>query len=190
MKHMQMGMIGKKTRDLLPYLWIFGSYAVIDVWLRFMTRWINRYSIYSAAPNLFTVLWAVLLTVIVTAPRSKKIGRIIYGITYYVFLLYAVVQYGSYLVLGNFLWISDFLNAGEGADYASWVLGFISPSMILQVLLLIGVGIAGILMFPRYTHTHTQPRTRRRQSRSIAAPWRYHYCPDRGDTVRTFSIQR
>ena len=145
---MQLEDMRKRVRVLFPYLWIFGSYAAIDVWLRVMTRWINRYSIYAPEPNLFTVLWAVLLTVLVTAPRSRKTGRTLYGITYYLFLVYAVVQYGSYLVLGNFLWVSDFLNAGEGADYASWVAGFISPSMILQILLLVGAGIGGILLFP------------------------------------------
>lgn len=106
---MRLDIIRKKWWNVLPYLWIFASYVVIDVWLRVMTRWINRYSIYSLEPNLFTVLWAVMLTVLVTIPKSRRAGRTFYGITYYLLLVYATVQYGSYLVLGNFLWVSDSL---------------------------------------------------------------------------------
>lgn len=144
--------------NCISYLWIFGSYGLLDAWLRVITRWINRYSIYAVEPNLFTALWAALLTILVTMPKSRRAGRMSYCVTYFLFLLYAIVQYGAYLSLGNFLWTSDFLNAGEGADYASWVAGFISPAIIFQVLLLCIIGIVGVLLFPENTSRHIRIR--------------------------------
>ena len=132
----------------IPYLWILGSFGVLDVWLRVGTRWIGAYSIYELEPNLFTLLWAVILTILVTFPKSRKVRRIAYGIVYYIFMFYAVTLYGAYLILGKFLYISDFLLAGEGADYAAYVIAFLSPKFIIQFVGLIVIGIVGILMVP------------------------------------------
>lgn len=153
---MQLKLAKEKILHIFSYLWLFGSFGLIDAWLRVVTRWIGRYSIYAIAPNLFTVLWAVVLTALVTFPKSRKTGRIVYGIAYFLFLIFAAVQYGSYLVLGNFLWLSDFLNAGEGADYASWVVGVITPALIFQILALVAVGMVGIWIFPQ-NGTHRRP---------------------------------
>lgn len=149
-------MFGKQIKKFLAskagiaasHLYLIFSFGILDAWLRVMTRWIGAYSIYQPAPNLFTLLWAIVLTAIVTAIPSRKIGRIAYGVLYFVFMIFAVVQYGSYLVLGKFLYLSDFLLAGEGADYASWVVDLLSPAFVMQVLALIAVGTAGVLVYP------------------------------------------
>lgn len=138
-----------KFEDILSYIYIVFSFFALDAWLRVVTRWIGSYSIYKPAPNLFTLLWATILTAVVTIMSSRKAGRIIYATLYYIFLIYAVVQYGAYLILGKFLYVSDFMFAGEGADYALWVTYFITPCFLLQVAALITVGIIGILLFPQ-----------------------------------------
>lgn len=134
-------------------LFLVFSFGILDVWLRVQSRWIGAYSIFELAPNLFTLLWAIILVAVVTIVPSRRAGRILYGILYYFFLTYTIIQYGSYLILGKFLYISDFMYAGEGGDYASWVISFITPSMLLWIIVLILIGVCGIVFFPTKSHS-------------------------------------
>ena len=134
----------------VSHLFVIGTFALLDIWLRVVTRWIGAYSIYELPPNLFTLLWSTVLTTIITAIPSRKWGRIFYGVVYYFFSIYAVVQYGAYLILGKFLYVSDFMFAGEGADYASWGVNLLTPAFLLQIVALLLLGILGILLFPSH----------------------------------------
>ena len=142
-----------KTRSLLSLvlrqLFLVGTFGILDVWLRYKTRSIGLYSITELAPNLLTLMWAVLLSSVVTLIPSRKWGRIAYGICYYFYMIYTVVQFGVYLVLDRFVYVTDLFLAGEGADYADWVLEFVTPSLICQLLALVGFGVLGILFFPK-----------------------------------------
>ena len=142
-----------KTRSLLSLvlrqLLLVGTFGILDVWLRYKTRSIGLYSITELAPNLLTLMWAVLLSSVVTLIPSRKWGRIAYGICYYFYMIYTVVQFGVYLVLDRFVYVTDLFLVGEGADYADWVLEFVTPSLICQLLALVGFGVLGILFFPK-----------------------------------------
>ena len=137
-----------KGASVLPYGYLVSSFFILDVWLRVQTRWIGEYSIYEPAPNLFTLVWCVLLTVLVTGIPSRQAGKTVYAVLYFACMLYAAAQYASYLVLGKFLYLSDFLLAGEGAGYASWAVDLLSPSLLLQVLFLAGMGVLGMILYP------------------------------------------
>ena len=139
----------KNVKTAFSYLYLFSSFAILDAWLRVVTRWIGAYSIYAIAPNLFTIFWSLLLTVCITAIPSRRIGRIVYGVVYFLFAAYALVQYGAYMILGDVLFVSDFMYAGEGTDYMSYILSFITPELVVQVLLLAAIGIIGILIYPQ-----------------------------------------
>ena len=85
-------------------------------------------------------LWAVLLGGIVRAIPGRLARRIVFGILYFVSLLYAAVQTGYYLLFKQMLWISDFRYASEGSDYFSVLLSY--PALwwlLLAVLLALGV---------------------------------------------------
>ena len=142
-----------KTRSILSLvlrqLLLVCSFCILDVWLRWKTRSIGLYSITELAPNLLTLMWAVLLSSIVTMIPSRKWGRIAYGICYYFYMIYTIVQFGVFLVLDRFVYVTDLFLAGEGADYADWVLEFITPSLICQLLALVGFGVLGIIFFPK-----------------------------------------
>lgn len=138
---------------LLRQLLLIASFMSLDLWLRFQTRAIGLYAITELAPNLLTVLWSVLLSALVTLIPSRKWGRIAYGIVYYFYFIYTVAQYGVYLVLDRFIYVTDILLAGEGADYTSYVLEFITPGLIAQLLTLIGFGVLGIVFFPKKPET-------------------------------------
>ena len=142
-----------KTRSLLSLVLrqvlLVGTFGILDVWLRYKTRSIGLYSITELAPNLLTLMWAVLLSSLLTMIPSRKWGRIAYGICYYFYMIYTIVQFGVYLVLDRFVYVTDLFLAGEGADYANWVLEFVTPSLICQLLALVGFGVLGILFFPK-----------------------------------------
>jgi len=82
---------------------------------------------------------------------QKKAARIASGAAYLLAAVYAIVQYGAYLVLDRLLFISDFLYAGEGSDYLSYVMGFISPALLLKVGALLALGAAAVAVCPART---------------------------------------
>ncbi len=141
----------RKILPLIKYLYIFGSFILLDLWLRYVTRSIGYYSIKELAPNLFTVAWSLIISVIVTLMPNKLSGRIVYGIFYYIAMIYVVVQDGYYQLMGNFLYLSDFLFASEGLTFISYAERILTLNFALHVLMLIAIGVIGILLFPDRT---------------------------------------
>ena len=69
----------------------------------------------------FAALWALLFSsLLLLLPR--KASRIVFGICYYVLLIWAVAQAGYYQVFGKLMWLSTIAYAGEGATFLSDVL--------------------------------------------------------------------
>lgn len=134
---------------LARQLFLVFTFGILDVWLRYKTRAIGLYPLTALAPNLLTLLWAVLLSSLVTLIPSRRWGRIVYGVVYFFYLIYTVIQFGVYMVLDRFVYVTDLFLAGEGADYASWVLEFITLRLIAQLLALVGFGVLGIVFFPK-----------------------------------------
>ena len=100
-------------------------------------------------PLAFGALWAGLLgSVLRILPR--KAARIAYCILYLLILIYVGFQTGYYILFGQMMWISEFLYASEGADYASVLLSY--PLLWwLGILGLIGFGGLLVWKFPRFT---------------------------------------
>lgn len=134
---------------ILRQLLLVCSFCGLDLWLRYETRAIGLYDFTELAPNLLTLMWAVLLSSLVTLLPSRKWGRAAYGLIYGFYFVYTVVQYGVYLILDRFVYVTDLFLAGEGADYASYVLEFITPGLIGQLLALLGIGVLGVVFFPK-----------------------------------------
>ena len=102
-------------------------------------------------PLVFGLLWSVgLSAALVLLPALA--AKIVYGILYFLSVVYAGFQTGYYLLFSEMLWLSDFRYASEGADYAEvlltypafWWLGILG--MILQGLLI-------LWKFPRWKRT-------------------------------------
>lgn len=142
-------------KQVIGCLYLIASFSILDVGLRIMTRWIGAYSIYELAPNLFTLLWSIVLVAVVMLPVSRSGGRFLYATAYSICGCYALVQYGAYLTLGRFLFVSDFLLAGEGADYLSWAVAVVDIPFLLLVTATVIIGIIGVAIFPL---AHSNPR--------------------------------
>ena len=134
---------------LARQLFLVCTFGLLDVWLRYKTRSIGLYSITELAPNLLTLMWAVLLSALVTMIPSRKWGRIAYGVIYTFYFIYTVAQFGVFTVLDRFIYVTDILLAGEGADYADYVMEFVNFPLIAQLLALIGMGVLGVIFFPK-----------------------------------------
>ncbi len=127
---------------LLPFL-------LIDLTLRAATDCLDWYPIYSAAPILFSIGFGALFLCAALIPHDLKYGRVIYGVVYAVWAVYAVVQYGVWRIFGRFLFLSDLRFTGEGIGFIGYVREIIDPRFVLFVALLILWGVIGIRLVPR-----------------------------------------
>lgn len=57
---------------ILRQLLLVCSFCGLDLWLRYETRAIGLYDFTELAPNLLTLMWAVLLSSLVTLLPSRK----------------------------------------------------------------------------------------------------------------------
>ena len=92
--------------------------------------------------------WSLLLTALVMA-LPKVAGRIVYGITYYIFALWTVAQTGYEQLFGKLMWLSTMNYADEGAGFADVLLNF-SPVWWAGLAVLVAVGVVGILLIPKW----------------------------------------
>ena len=98
-------------------------------------------------PLVFGLLWAVMLSGAVLGIPAKA-GRIVFGLGYGMCAIYAVVESGYYILFKEMMWLSDFRYASEGSDYFSVLLSY-PIHWWLGILVLIGLGVAAVRLFPR-----------------------------------------
>ena len=98
-------------------------------------------------PLAFGLLWAAFFTGLIRL-LPEKAGRIVYGVFYFLFVIYAGVQTGYFLLFRGMMWLSDFRYASEGSDYFDVLLSYpVSWWVFLALLLALGVVI--LCRFPR-----------------------------------------
>ncbi len=98
-------------------------------------------------PLAFGLLWTVILSAVVLGMPAKA-GRIVFGLVYGLCAIYAVVETGYYILFKEMMWLSDFRYASEGSDYFSVLLSY-PIHWWLGILVLIGLGVAAVWLFPR-----------------------------------------
>lgn len=97
-------------------------------------------------PLVFGLVWSVLLTALLCLlpGRASRIG---YGICYFLFLVYTLIQTGYYLMFREMIWISDFRYASEGANYLDVLLEY-PLSWWISIPVFVAIGIVILLRFP------------------------------------------
>ncbi len=134
-------LIGSAAGAVLPF-WL------LDLTLRAATGCAAWYPLYAAAPNLFSLGFGALFAALCLLPQRRVAGRVLYGLIYAVWAAYAVVQYGIWRIFDRFLFLSDFLFAGEGLDFAGYVRQLIDGRFVLVVVLLVLWGALGVWRLP------------------------------------------
>ena len=132
---------GSVAGAVLPF-WL------LDLTLRAATGCAAWYPLYAAAPNLFSLGFGALFAALCLLPRRRVVGRVLYGLIYAVWAVYAVVQYGIWRIFDRFLFLSDFLFAGEGLDFAGYIRQLIDWRFVLVVVLLVAWGALGVWRLP------------------------------------------
>lgn len=98
----------------------------------------------------FGLIWSVLLaSLVLLLPR--KVGRWVFGITYYIFTLWTIAQAGYFQVFDKMMWISAILYAGEGAVFLGDVLRSFTPIWWITSVLMLVIGYVFIRFYPRNT---------------------------------------
>ena len=74
-------------------------------------------------PLAFGALWAGILAGTVRAlPRTA--GRILFGVAYFLGVVYAAVQTGYYILFHQMMWVAEFRYASEGSEFFSVLLQY------------------------------------------------------------------
>lgn len=95
----------------------------------------------------FSALWAGMLAgFILCLPRLA--GRIVFGIFYFLMLLWSLAQAGYYLVFGKMMWVSTIALAGEGAGYLSDVLAGFPFLWWAGLVCMLALGVLILVFFP------------------------------------------
>ena len=136
---------GGALRLLPPVL----AFWLLDLTLRIATASAAYYPIYAAAPNLFSLGAGALMTAAALLPRRRAVGRTVYAALYALWAVYAVVQYGVWRIFDRFLFLSDFLFAGEGLGFAGYVRELLDGRFALTVALTALWGVIGARYLPQ-----------------------------------------
>ena len=140
----------ERKRLLLHILLAVLPFWLLDLTLRTATGGAAWYPLYAAAPNLFSLGFSALFTALALLP-PRRWGRLLYGLVYAVWAVYAVVQYAVWRILDRVLFLSDFLFAGEGLDFAGYARQIIDGRFAAVALLLLLWGVLGVRSLPAGT---------------------------------------
>lgn len=99
-------------------------------------------------PLAFGGIWAVLLTALARA-LPRKAGRILFGIGYFLILIYTAVETGYYILFKEMMWISDFRYASEGSEFFNVLLQY-PLGWWLSIGALAVLGAVAVWRFPEY----------------------------------------
>lgn len=92
------------------------SFLILDFTLRFFTKSINFYNIFSVTPNLFTFIWVFFMVSIILL-FERKISNILYIISFSICLIMFLVHSIYYSYFSNFFDFSSLQFAKEAGDY-------------------------------------------------------------------------
>lgn len=96
----------------------------------------------------FGALWSLLLTCFIFC-LPRLVGRITFGLLYFLMLLWTLAQVGYYLYFGKMMWLSTLAYAGESAIFIGDALARFPLLWWLALILLLLLGVAVVRFFPR-----------------------------------------
>jgi len=117
-------LVKQEKAPSLPFALIGLSFFLIELFaFLFLSLDLEAFDPEQLWPLAFGFLWSTILCAILRL-FSQRISRCLYGITYFISLIYAGFQTGYYILFSEMMWLSDFRYASEGADYADVLLSY------------------------------------------------------------------
>jgi len=110
--------------------------GILDFYLRFINRTMKSFSVLYIIPNIFTLIWILVLCLIlyISNKRFKTIFTIIFS------LLFTVLSFTNLIFLrifSKFFSFQDLLYTSEGLDFFDSIFGYIKLSDIIVLLIII-----------------------------------------------------
>lgn len=84
---------------------------------------------------LFNLGWILLIAAFYVIVLPKRIGKILFSVSYVIFLALAFSENVYYKIFEQFYWLKSILLAGEGSEYFGYALQMIDAKLILLTLL-------------------------------------------------------
>lgn len=135
-------MLSVAGRYLLKLLPLSGVYFLVEVLTILLIKPGEE------TPFVFGALWALFLSAVcLQLPRLA--GRIFFGITFFISLLWGLAQAGYYCIFGRMMWLRDIFYAGEGADYLGDILDAFPLLWWVGGIVLLAGGVLTLIKFPR-----------------------------------------
>lgn len=124
---------------MLPYI---AAYFLLDLFAALLTKPDELIGLW------FTAAWALLFSgLVMLFPR--KVGRVLFGITYGINLVWAMAQTGYYAVFNKMMWIHDTMYMGEGVGFFMDTLKLFPVMWWIGGVLLIALGVFLTVKFPK-----------------------------------------
>lgn len=146
-------LVKQEKAPSLPFALIGLSFFLIELFaFLFLSLDLEAFDPEQLWPLAFGFLWSTILCAILRL-FSQRISRCLYGITYFISLIYASFQTGYYILFSEMMWLSDFRYASEGADYADVLLSY----PVLWWLTLAGLILLGAILIWKYPRRPNLP---------------------------------
>ena len=131
-----------------PFWMVPASFLLIEVFaFFFLSLNGDGFSWEQLWPLAFGLLWSGILGgTLRVLPR--KFARIGYGVLYLLCLVYAGFQTGYFIMFEQMMWITEFLYAAEGSDYASVLLSY-PVFWWVGIVALIALGVILLWKYPK-----------------------------------------
>ncbi len=139
---------------ILSYAIVMASFWSLDWWLRASVASIGRYDFWSWPPHLFTLLYGTLISLVVFSISNRKAKDLTYSIIFYSLEALAFFQYGSHLIVGKFMTLSELGVVGEGTNYFGFALKSLGVMTFVWAAIFYTIG----HLIKRYFLPNTVPR--------------------------------
>ena len=139
----------EKNKAAAPFWLLPASFFLVELFaFGFLSLNTESFEWKQLWPLAFGALWAGIFGGILRVLKPKA-ARIAYGVLFLLWMIYAGFQTGYFIMFEQMMWITEFLYAAEGSDYASVLLTYPVFWWIGMVGLLV---FGGILLwnFPRW----------------------------------------
>lgn len=130
-----------KTHQYLIYFAF--SMLMLDVYLRFVSRTMKSFSMFNLIPNIFTLLWILIMCLIVYV-SNKKIKKILSILFYSCFAVLLITNLLFSRIFSKFFSFKDLLYTGEGLEFLNSVFDYIKPFDIFILVITLGFLILSI----------------------------------------------
>lgn len=109
-------------------------FFVLDIFTRFFGRKINFFNLFDLVPNLFTIIWVILILGICLSLKNNR-RKIVYSFFVFLAIVFFLVNNVYYSITDNFFDFSLFELASEGSSY--FIDSLLNANKVIYIILLI-----------------------------------------------------